>query len=397
MVTPRWVEVLAQPIAIDDVLALPRRGARRSTAPRAAIFEIGGADAGLVRRAHARVRAPARTAPLDDPGAGADAAALEPLARARDAALRRVGRKLIDSIRHPTVVHDARGAARLRDPPDRRARGDRAGARATRTGSCAETRWSDALSAAGQRTRWGGRTLRQPPRRLARVARRRRRRRRPSRRSAGSAARRGWYCARRGSGGCAAASICSSAASACAAGGGTPSGCASATPLDFWRVEAIEPGRRLRLRAEMKLPGRAWLPFKAWGAALARLRERSRVAAWREAFGFGGQVGLLLLLVVLAQLGLAGAGPQLYWIAVAIVATLPVLVALALAFVAEPLPTEGEEPTLRSRRRPPTRGIEPGLRADGRRRAPVRLGRGRAGTSHRLVLTHVFARATCSR
>jgi hypothetical protein len=29
--------------------------------------------------------------------------------------------------------------------------------------------------------------------------------------------------------------------------------------LDFWRVEAIEPGSLLRLRAEMKLPGLAWL------------------------------------------------------------------------------------------------------------------------------------------
>jgi hypothetical protein len=29
--------------------------------------------------------------------------------------------------------------------------------------------------------------------------------------------------------------------------------------LDFWRVEALEPGRLLRLRAEMRLPGRAWL------------------------------------------------------------------------------------------------------------------------------------------
>jgi hypothetical protein len=33
--------------------------------------------------------------------------------------------------------------------------------------------------------------------------------------------------------------------------------------LDFWRVEAVEPGRLLRLRAEMKMPGRAWLEFKA--------------------------------------------------------------------------------------------------------------------------------------
>jgi uncharacterized protein YbjT (DUF2867 family) len=33
--------------------------------------------------------------------------------------------------------------------------------------------------------------------------------------------------------------------------------------LDFWRVEAVEPGRLLRLRAEMKVPGAAWLQFEA--------------------------------------------------------------------------------------------------------------------------------------
>ena len=32
--------------------------------------------------------------------------------------------------------------------------------------------------------------------------------------------------------------------------------------LDFWRVEAIERGQLLRLRAEMKLPGWAWLEFR---------------------------------------------------------------------------------------------------------------------------------------
>ena len=31
--------------------------------------------------------------------------------------------------------------------------------------------------------------------------------------------------------------------------------------LDFWRVEAIEPDQMIRLRAEMKLPGSAWLQF----------------------------------------------------------------------------------------------------------------------------------------
>jgi uncharacterized protein YbjT (DUF2867 family) len=34
-------------------------------------------------------------------------------------------------------------------------------------------------------------------------------------------------------------------------------------PLDFWRVEAVEPDRLLRLRAEMKVPGKAWLQFEA--------------------------------------------------------------------------------------------------------------------------------------
>jgi len=32
--------------------------------------------------------------------------------------------------------------------------------------------------------------------------------------------------------------------------------------LDFWRVERVEPGHLVRLRAEMKLPGRAWLEFQ---------------------------------------------------------------------------------------------------------------------------------------
>jgi uncharacterized protein YbjT (DUF2867 family) len=33
--------------------------------------------------------------------------------------------------------------------------------------------------------------------------------------------------------------------------------------LDFWRVEEIEPGRLLRLRAEMRMPGDGWLELRA--------------------------------------------------------------------------------------------------------------------------------------
>ncbi len=32
--------------------------------------------------------------------------------------------------------------------------------------------------------------------------------------------------------------------------------------LDFWRVEAVEPTHLMRLRAEMKVPGKAWLQFE---------------------------------------------------------------------------------------------------------------------------------------
>src|SRR4051812_19681774 len=36
----------------------------------------------------------------------------------------------------------------------------------------------------------------------------------------------------------------------------------SGDAVDFWRVEEIDPGHLLRLRAEMRLPGRAWLELR---------------------------------------------------------------------------------------------------------------------------------------
>lgn len=47
--------------------------------------------------------------------------------------------------------------------------------------------------------------------------------------------------------------------------------------LDFWRVEEIEPGRLLRLRAEMRLPGLAWLEMyvERDGRGRARYRQRA--------------------------------------------------------------------------------------------------------------------------
>jgi uncharacterized protein YbjT (DUF2867 family) len=46
--------------------------------------------------------------------------------------------------------------------------------------------------------------------------------------------------------------------------------------LDFWRVEEIEPGRLLRLRAEMRLPGLAWLEMCTGRDDCGRTRYRQR-------------------------------------------------------------------------------------------------------------------------
>lgn len=48
--------------------------------------------------------------------------------------------------------------------------------------------------------------------------------------------------------------------------------------LDFFRVEAYEPPQLLRLRAEMKVPGDAWLEWRItdWGEGGARLRQLAR-------------------------------------------------------------------------------------------------------------------------
>jgi hypothetical protein len=38
--------------------------------------------------------------------------------------------------------------------------------------------------------------------------------------------------------------------------------------IDYWRVEAVEARHLVRLRAEMRVPGRAWLQFQTenrWG------------------------------------------------------------------------------------------------------------------------------------
>ena len=57
--------------------------------------------------------------------------------------------------------------------------------------------------------------------------------------------------------------------------------------LDFWRVEEIDAGQLLRLRAEMRLPGLAWLELET---ALERRTARRR-SAQRALFHPHGLLG----------------------------------------------------------------------------------------------------------
>ena len=65
--------------------------------------------------------------------------------------------------------------------------------------------------------------------------------------------------------------------------------------LDFWRVEDIEPARLLRLRAEMRLPGLAWLELR--GRAGRASRTPHDVFAQRALFHPHGPARAALLVV----------------------------------------------------------------------------------------------------
>jgi uncharacterized protein YbjT (DUF2867 family) len=258
MICPRWVATLAQPIGIDDLLAylaaalqLPDRESRT--------FEIGGADQasyGDVMREYARQRGLKRvmiSVPLLTPRLSSLWLGLVTPVYAR------VGRELIAGLKNRSVVTDP--AARslfpirpvgLRDAIGRAIRyEDRA---------FALTRWSDARSSGGEtrslaEARFGSRLV---DARQIHVDVSADRAFVPVAEIGGD---RGWYHATwlwqiRG------AIDLLMGGVGMRRGRRDPNAPAVGDTLDFWRVEAYEPGRRLRLAAEMKVPGRAWLEFE---------------------------------------------------------------------------------------------------------------------------------------
>ncbi|RPI87196.1 MAG: SDR family oxidoreductase, partial [Planctomycetaceae bacterium] len=258
MICPRWVQVKAQPIAIEDLLEyliaaldLPLGASQ--------VYEIGGPDQvsyGQIMQEYARQRGlnrwmipvPVLTPYLSSLWLGL----VTPL-------YARVGRKLVESLRNPTLISNNLAETifglRTRSMPEAIAR-----ALVNEDQAFAQTRWSDAMSAAGNSHAWGGErfgsrlvdsrtvTVSVPPEQafipILRIG-----------------GRTGWYYANwlwsvRGF------------LDLLIGGVGVRRGRRDANhlrvgdALDFWRVDECDPPRRLRLHAEMKLPGRAWLEFE---------------------------------------------------------------------------------------------------------------------------------------
>ena len=258
MITPRWVSVRSQPIAINDLLdyllaalELPEAGS--------SVFEIGGPDQvsyGDLMREYARQRGLRRImikVPVLSPRLSSLWLGLVTPLYAR------IGRKLIDSIRNPSVIrdHSASEVFNIRPMGVREAIEV---ALRTEDREFAETRWPDALSSLGPPPQWGGVRFGNrivdvhtvhvgaPPE--AAFA--------PIRRIGGNT---GWYYGNW---------LWRSRGWMDLVAGGTgmrrgrrdPERLRVGDVVDWWRVEAYEPERRPRLAAEMKLPGRAWLEFE---------------------------------------------------------------------------------------------------------------------------------------
>jgi uncharacterized protein YbjT (DUF2867 family) len=258
MVCPKWVATPAQPIAVEDVLEYLIAVLDLADGD-SRVFEIGGPDRvcyGEIMAEYARQRGLRRIlipVPVLTPYLSSLWLGLVTPVYAR------IGRKLVEGLRNPTVVEDPSALEAFAIRP----RGLReAISRAIRNEDreFAATRWSDALSSSGLTPRWGGVrfgsriidsrtvTVHAPPK--AAFA--------PIQRIGGQT---GWYYGN-------ALWRLRGILDLAVGGVGLRRGRRNLVDLrvgdavDFWRVEAFEPGHFLRLQAEMKLPGRAWLEFE---------------------------------------------------------------------------------------------------------------------------------------
>ena len=259
MICPKWVRTPTQPIAIEDVVAYLVEAAELPLKTGSEIFEIGGADVvsyGGLMQTYAAERGLRRwtiQVPVLTPWLSSLWLGLVTPVYAR------VGRKLIEGVRNPTVVKDDR-ALRIFSVRPRGVREAIARALANEEQGFAQTRWSDALSSAGGRKSWAGIRLgsRIVDQKTAGTAAGPAAAFAPIRRIGGK---NGWYFANslwriRGF-----MDLLSSGVGL-RRGRRNPEHPAVGDALDFWRVEAYEPDRLLRLFAEMKVPGRAWLEFE---------------------------------------------------------------------------------------------------------------------------------------
>jgi len=254
MVCPKWVETKAQPIAVEDVLDyllcafdFPESESR--------IFEIGGPDRvsyGEVMREYARQRGLGRLmipVPVLTPYLSSLWLGLVTPVYAR------IGRKLIEGMMNPTVVRDPSALETFPVRP----RGLRASiqrAIANEDMEFAKTRWSDALSSAREPPHWGGQRFgsRIVDSRYVDVEVSVEDAFEPIRKIGGNT---GWYYGKwlwdlRGFLDLMVGGV------GVRRGRRDPANIHPGDAIDFWRVEAVEPPRRLRLIAEMRLPGRVW-------------------------------------------------------------------------------------------------------------------------------------------
>jgi uncharacterized protein YbjT (DUF2867 family) len=254
---PDWVETAAQPIAVEDVIEyLVAAGSLPS--PSSAVFEIGGRD----RVSYAEVileyarqrqlrRRVVRLPPITARVSSVFLGVLTPTHA-------RIAAAMMDSLRNETVVHDPIADQAFSIEPRGLAESIRS-ALEREDRQFAETHWSHALSRV-PRSRWGGIPFgrRRVSSRVTCVDRTADNAFMPIQRLGGGT---GWYSLNRfwqlrglldslrgGVG--------------LRRGRRDPDELRVGDAVDFWRVEQFDPGRRLLLAAETKLPGRLWLEFE---------------------------------------------------------------------------------------------------------------------------------------